>query len=105
MMHTDAAAVAAKAWDSTKAKDDRDYTACVTDHQLKLATLVNDIDAHSEDPNYTTGVAGLEDFEEEVKKLLAAEAKKAEKAEAKAEKEAEKAHAAATPKALKGKGE
>jgi hypothetical protein len=87
----DDAVVAEQAWNETKADEDPEFIACTRDHQLKLTNAVHDIEEHFDDPLYTTGIAGLEDFEESVKTILttqaAAEAAKAQLTEGKEKRE------------------
>jgi hypothetical protein len=70
----DDAVVAEQAWNETKADEDPEFIACTRDHQLKLTNAVHDIEEHFDDPFYSTGIVGLEHFEEHVHDILTTQA-------------------------------
>lgn len=70
MNHRDADKLAQESWDAVS---DTPYAVTHIDHQLRLCTLVNAIEAQIErGVNPTTNSAGLENFEAEVVRRLTA---------------------------------
>jgi hypothetical protein len=62
----DAEALAARAWNVTKAEDEPVFAACASEHRSKLVNIVEDI----VERGVGSGVPGLEHFEDYVRGVL-----------------------------------
>jgi hypothetical protein len=62
----DAEALAARAWDVTKAEDEPVFAACSSEHRSKLINIVEDI----VERGVGSGIAGLEHFEDYVRGVM-----------------------------------
>lgn len=81
MNSRDAALVAEAAWNKSKGAEDPDFKGASLEHQLRLQSLVNTIEAYVESGRSgesPTGVVGLEAFEEAVVSELVAPPKQLE---------------------------
>jgi hypothetical protein len=100
--------IAEKAWNTTKVKEDPEFAVSAQDHKFKLANAVTDIRAMES----STGIEGLQAYEEEVARLLKLEAEGpqpkgllggVDEKEEKRRAEKERAAKEAAEKAAKGK--
>jgi hypothetical protein len=62
----DAEALAARAWNVTKAEDEPEFAACASEHRSKLVNIVEDI----VERGVGSGIASLEHFEEYVRGVM-----------------------------------